>query len=262
MTMKMVARAAAILASATVSPVFLTPVLLSLLFLYTSSVAQGGEPEPKIATFSVVVCDPETGEVGAAVASMYPAVGKVVPFVKAGAGAFCTQHYSNAEFGPKALVMLETGMKPEEILTELLRHDPRPEQRQLGIIDMRGRTANHNPTQAGKNSDWWGYTAGKHYAVQGNTLAGREVLVAMAKACEETQGTVGDKLMAALKAGDDAGGDHRGRLAAGIRVDRPQVAGDPQRDGVWLALDVDKSDNAVNDLLKLYEDWKAKPRDE
>ncbi|MGC3971982.1 MAG: DUF1028 domain-containing protein [Pirellulales bacterium] len=250
--MMKVARAAAILACMTVSPAF----------RFTTSAACAGEPEPKIATFSIVACDPQTGEVGAAVASMYPAVGKVVPYVKAGAGAFCTQHYHNPEFGPRALVMLETGLKPQKILTELLRHDPRPEQRQLGIIDLQGRTANHNPTLAAATSNWWGYTAGKCYAVQGNTLAGREVITAMAKAYEETEGTVADRLMAALKAGDDAGGDHRGRLAAGIRVDRPLAEGESPHEGVWLALDVDKSDNAVNDLLKRYEEWKAKPRDE
>jgi uncharacterized Ntn-hydrolase superfamily protein len=184
----------------------------------------------------------------------------VVPYVKAGAGAFCSQYYHNPEFGPKALVMLETGMRPEEILAELLRHDPKPETRQLALVDMRGRAANRNPIGAAPSGDWWGGASGKYYAVQGNTLAGRQVVTAMAGAFEETSGPLADRLMAALKAGDDAGGDHRGRLAAGIRVDRPQAEGESRREGIWLSLDVDKSDNAVNDLLKAYEDWKAQSK--
>ncbi len=210
--------------------------------------------EPRIATFSICACDPKTGEVGAAVASMYPAVGKVVPFVKSGVGAFCTQFYNNAEFGPKALNMLELGMRPEEILAELLRNDPRPEHRQLGIVDMQGRTANRNPIAATVqgNGEWWGSAGGKYYSVQGNTLAGRKVIADMAAAYEDTPGSVADKLMAALKAGDDAGGDHRGRLAAGIRVAKPGV------DGLYVELYVDKSDDAVNDLVRQYAEWKVR----
>lgn len=237
-----------------VALVFAFVVLIAVPIVATfAGVVIAGEPaEPVITTFSIVGCDPATGEVGAAVASMYPAVGKVVPYVKAGAGAFCSQFYHNPQFGPKALVMLETGMRPEEVLIELLRHDPRPEHRQLSIIDMQGRSANRNPTAAPQPAEWWGGASGKYYAVQGNTLAGRKVIVDMAAAYEETAGTVGDKLMAALKAGDDAGGDHRGRLAAGIRVAKPDVA------GLWIELDVDKSDDAVNQLVKDYEAWKAK----
>lgn len=207
--------------------------------------------DPVITTFSIVGCDPETGEVGAAVASMYPAVGRVVPSVKAGVGAFCSQYHHNPEFGPKAISMLENGLRPEEILAELVRHDPKPEHRQLAIIDMRGRAANRNPTHAAPNADWWGAASGKFYAVQGNTLAGRQVVVDMAAAYESTAGTIADKLMAALKAGDDAGGDHRGRLAAGIQVAKPGV------DGLWVELYVDKSGDAVNELVAKYAEWKA-----
>ncbi len=229
----------------------------ALLFLPATLPLAARGAEPVIATFSIVACDPETGEVGAAVASMYPAVGKVVPYVKAGVGAFCSQYHHNPEFGPKALVMLETGMRPEEILAELLRHDPKPEHRQLAIIDLRGRAANRNPTGATESGRWWGGASGRHYAVQGNTLAGRKVITDMAAAYEETSGTLADRLMAALVAGDDAGGDHRGRLAAGIRVARAAEAGDPEAKDFWLELDVDKSDDAVNELAKKYTQWKA-----
>jgi len=208
--------------------------------------------EALIATFSIVGCDPATGEVGAAVASMYPAVGKVVPFVRAGAGAFCSQYHHNPQFGPKALVMLEAGMRPEDILAALLRDDKKPDHRQLAIIDLRGRAANRNPTAADENGLWWGGATGRHYAVQGNTLVGRTVIVAMAAAYEAAEGTVADKLMAALEAGDHSGGDHRGRLAAGLRVAKPGF------EGLWIEIDVDESDDAVNELMKKYQAWKSK----
>ncbi|MCE9603274.1 MAG: DUF1028 domain-containing protein [Planctomycetia bacterium] len=206
---------------------------------------------PKIiATFSIVAIDKENNVCGAAVASMYPAVGKVVPYARADVGAFCTQHHGNAKWGVPALDLLQTGMPPEQVLANLLKDDTKPEQRQLAIIDMRGRTAIHNPSEAGEKSLYWGAMAGRFYTVQGNTLAGREVLVQMSKAYEETKGSLADRLMAALVAGDCAGGDHRGRLAAGIRVAKKGVEGD------WLALDVDDSKDAVMDLAKRYAELK------
>jgi uncharacterized Ntn-hydrolase superfamily protein len=202
------------------------------------------------ATFSIVAVDPETGVCGAAVASKYPAVGKVVPSVRAGVGAFCTQHWHHPEWREPALDRLEKGEPPEEVLTELLRDDARREQRQLAIIDIRGRAANRNPSGADESSRYWGAMTGRYYACQGNTLNGREVITAMAQAYEETKGSVADRLMAALIAGDCAGGDHRGRLAAGIRVAKPGVPGN------WLELDVDKSDDAVIELAQKYAELK------
>src|SRR5580765_6545845 len=101
------------------------------------------EPEGGItATFSIVAVDPETGICGAAVASKFPAVGKVVPYVRADVGAFCTQHWHNPKWGDKALDLLEKGKLPEDVLGELLRDDPQRDKRQLAIIDMTGRAAN------------------------------------------------------------------------------------------------------------------------
>lgn len=197
-------------------------------------------------TFSIVAVDPATGECGAAVASKYPEVGRVVPYARAGVGAFCTQHYHVPAWGERALDALAGGQAPADVLGELLGDDQEPEQRQLAIIDMQGRVANHNPSQAGANSRWWGAMSGLNYSCQGNTLAGREVVVDMAKAFETTDGSLADKLMSALVAGDLAGGDHRGHLAAGIRVAKKDV------EGYWLELYADKSDDAVIDLWKKY----------
>src|SRR5205807_6309171 len=126
---------------------------------------------------------------GAAVASRYPAVGKVVPYVRGGVGAFCTQHWHHPQWGEKALDLLAAGKSPEDVLADLLRDDPQREQRQVGIVDAKGRAANRNPSGAEKSSEYWGAMTGKFYACQGNTLAGREVITAMSQAYESTPGT-------------------------------------------------------------------------
>jgi uncharacterized Ntn-hydrolase superfamily protein len=216
-----------------------------------ASLARVPQPEHGVSgTFSIVAADPESRICGAAVASKFPAVGTVVPHVRAGVGAFCTQHWHNPKFGERALDLLEAGKVPEEVLAELLREDKRMGKRQLAIIDVQGRAVNRNPHDADPGGDWWGAMSGRYYACQGNTLNGPDVVVAMAKAYERTKGSLADRLMAALLAGDCAGGDHRGRLAAGIRVAKPGVA------GYWLELQVDKSDDAVIELARRYVELK------
>jgi len=232
---------------------------LMLLFLGGCGGPSAVSQPPEVSgTFSIVAVDPNNGVCGAAVASKYPAVGRVVPYVRAGVGAFCTQHWHNPPWGERALDLLAQGRLPEEVLAELLRNDPQKDKRQLAVIDMSGRAANRNPANADPSGIWWGSAAGRFYACQGNTLTGCEVIQAMARAYELTGGSLADRLMAALVAGDKAGGDHRGRLAAGIRVARKGI------DGYWLELYVDKSDDAVTDLAKRYEalehDAKGTPR--
>ena len=205
-----------------------------------------GRRTPVSHTFSIVAADPHTRACGAAVASMYPAVGKVVPHVRAGVGAFCTQHHHVPEWGERALDLLAAGELPEQVLGRLLHADVQPGKRQLAIIDLLGRAANRNPYDADPAGDWWGAMAGKYYACQGNMLAGPGVIVAMAQAYEESGGSIADRLMAAVVAGDRAGGDRRGRLAAGIRV------ADPGRGGGALSLDVDSSSDAVEELARLF----------
>ena len=199
-------------------------------------------------TFSIVAIDPESGQCGAAVASKYPAVGKVVPFVRAGVGAFCTQHWHNPEWGALALDLLAQGALPEEVLGSLLMDDADREKRQLGIIDVHGRAANRNPSNPDEDGVWWGAFSGKNYACQGNTLAGMEVVTAMAAAFEATAGPLAERLVAALTAGDRAGGDHRGRLAAAV------IVAEEGREEPVVDLHIDESDDAVEDLRRLYED--------
>jgi uncharacterized Ntn-hydrolase superfamily protein len=198
-------------------------------------------------TFSIVAVDPETGECGAAVASRYPSVGKVVPYVRAGVGAFCTQHWHDPKWGDPALDALAAGKDPEQVLADLLKNDPNKDKRQLLLINMDGRAVVRNPARPDMPGGiYWGAASGRNFACAGNMLAGREVIDAMVRGFEGAQGSLADRLMAALGEADRAGGDRRGRLAAGIRVAKRGV------EGLWLDLQVEKSDDAVRDLELKY----------
>ena len=203
-------------------------------------------PDTLTATFSIAAIDPDTGTQGAAVASKANAACKYVAHARAGVGVFCTQHYSVKPWGVKALDLLADKKIPEEVLAELLKNDNAPGGRQLAVIDMKGRSAQRHPVDTSPSGSYWGGMSGRFYVCQGNTLTGREVITSMAKAYEETKGSLADRLMAALVAGDCAGGDHRGRLSAGIRVCKPDVA------GYWLDMHVEKSDDAIIVLHKKY----------
>jgi len=168
-----------------------------------------------VATFSIVGHDPETGELGVAVASRFFTVGNVVPWAKAGVGAVATQSYANTSFGWRGLELLESGLTPDEAMTVLLRDDDKPTRRQVGIVSANGLSA----TYTGEDClDWAGGRIGPHYAAQGNILAGETVVTEMERAFLETEGTLADRLYAALLAGEAAGGDSRGKQSAALLV--------------------------------------------
>ncbi|MBN9122151.1 MAG: DUF1028 domain-containing protein [Planctomycetes bacterium] len=174
------------------------------------------EPEPDVvATFSVVGYDPEAKEWGVAVASKFLAVGSVVPWAEAGAGAVATQSYANVTFGPKGLELMRKGTTAEGAIKALTDDDEGRDQRQVGMVDAKGEAF----TYTGKKClAWAGGKTGKHFACQGNILAGPEVVDAMAKAFEEAKGPLAWRLMASLEAGDKAGGDRRGKQSAAVCV--------------------------------------------
>lgn len=168
-----------------------------------------------VATFSIVARDPATGELGVAVASRFFAVGHVVPWAKAGVGAVATQSFMNTSFGWRGLELMEKGLTPEEVVKVLIRHDNNPGQRQFGVVSADGKSA----TFTGKNClSWAGGRHGPNYAVQGNILAGEAVVTAMEKAYLETKDTLAGRLYAALVAGEQKGGDSRGKQSAAILV--------------------------------------------
>ena len=173
---------------------------------------------PRPATFSIVAADPEAGEVGVAVASRFFAVGSVVPWARAGAGGIATQSNTNTTFGPRGLDLLERGVAPQETLDVLLRSDPGRDGRQVGIVAMDGRSATYTGTGC---TAWANGRAGPGYAVQGNILAGEAVVIALEKGFLETKGQpLAERLLAALVAGDAAGGDRRGHQSAALLVAR------------------------------------------
>lgn len=168
-----------------------------------------------VCTYSIAAYDPERKEWGVAVASKYLAVGSVVPFAKAGVGAVATQSYVNTTYGTKGLELLAEGKSAEEVLKTLLEADKDRDLRQVGMVDAKGEVANHTGP---KCLAWAGGKSGKHYTCQGNILAGEEVVVKMAEAFEAAKGPLAWRLMAALEAGEQAGGDKRGKQSAAILV--------------------------------------------
>ncbi|MCS6861243.1 MAG: DUF1028 domain-containing protein [Abditibacteriales bacterium] len=170
-----------------------------------------------LGTFSIVGYDPKNGDLGVAVASKFFAVGAVVPWAKAGVGAVATQSFANTTYGPRGLALMAEGKTPEEVIKELTASDSQKERRQVGMVDAKGNVA----TFTGKECiPWAGGITGKHYAAQGNILVGEKVVKAMGEAFEKTEGSLAEKLMAALEAGDNAGGDSRGKQSAALLVVR------------------------------------------
>lgn len=168
-----------------------------------------------VSTFSIVARDPKTGELGLAVASRFFAVGAVVPYLQSNAGAVATQASANVTYGPRGLELMARGATAEETLKVLLRGDANADSRQVGIVARDGSSA----TYTGPGCiPWAGGRRGPDYAVQGNILTGENVVVAMEKAFLETKGTLAQRIFAALKAGDAAGGDSRGKQSAALVI--------------------------------------------
>ncbi|KPV52098.1 fimbrial assembly protein FimA, partial [Kouleothrix aurantiaca] len=154
-----------------------------------------------IATFSIVARDPANGDLGAAVASKFLAVGSVVPWAQAGAGALATQALANIGFGPRGLALMAAGQSADAALAALLADDPDREQRPVGLVDAQGRAAAHTGAAC---FSWAGHHVGAGFAAQGNILAGPEVVDALAHAFTNADGELAERLLAALAAGDAA----------------------------------------------------------
>jgi uncharacterized Ntn-hydrolase superfamily protein len=168
-----------------------------------------------VETFSVVGCDPVSGEIGVAVASKYFAVGSVVPWAKAGVGAVATQAWVNFDYGIDGLELLEAGLSPKRVIDSLIALDPKSSKRQIGVVDFKGNAATFTGNEC---LPWAGGLTGSNCAVQGNILVSDTVVQNMLSAFENTRGELGDKLLAALLAGDSAGGDARGKQSAAMYV--------------------------------------------
>jgi uncharacterized Ntn-hydrolase superfamily protein len=180
------------------------------------------------ATFSICALDAAAGEVGCAVQSRYFSVGSVVPWAKAGVGAVATQAAGVAAYGPRVLGLLEEGLSPEEAVAAALAADDARETRQLGAVATDGRSASHTGTEC---LSWAGHRTGEGYAVQGNILAGEAVVTEMERAFLETGGSLAERMVSALEAGQAAGGDSRGQQSSAIVVERVGAASE-SREGL------------------------------
>ena len=213
-------------------------------------------PWPPVATFSIVGFDPETGEVGVAVQSRVFSVGNGVIWGEAGVGVVATQAIVDVSYGPQGLELLREGHSPEEVVKIILDRDPNPdperwtvEGRQFSVMSADGRVATHTGPRA---SDWAGHRVGEYSSAQGNILAGPAVVDDMIEAFENTEGHLSFRLLAALEAGQAAGGDTRGMQSAAMLV-----VGEDR--GVWLnndvvlRLQVDDDPEPIAELRRLVE---------
>jgi len=219
--------------------------------------ASGQMPDP-VATFSILGYDPATGEVGGAVQSRVFSVGNGVLWAEAGVGVVATQAIIDVSYGPKGFALLRAGMAPEAMVKAIWDSDPdpRPEQwtkhgRQFAVIDAKGNTAVFTGTKA---TEWAGHVQGKFSTAQGNILAGQPVVANMVTAFEATGGHLSSRLMAALDAGQAAGGDKRGMQSAAILIVGKGM-------GVWLnndtvlRLQVDDSPEPLKEMRRLVDGW-------
>jgi len=208
-------------------------------------------------TFSMVARCSKTSALGVCVSTAVPAVGNRVPHVEAGVGAIATQANTNILYGIHGLKLLKMGLSPQTALESMLKEDPGRETRQIIIIDRDGRTAAFTGTET---IEWKGHLIGKGYVVAGNMLVGSEVIEAMAQAFEGSEGELAERLMIALEAGQEAGGDKRGKKSAALLVASREQVGLPQ----LLDLRVDEHPDPVRELRRTFEghkEWmKKQPR--
>ncbi len=215
----------------------------------------GDGVDAEFSTFSIAAVDPRTGESGVAVTTRVPCVGNGVPWVRAGVGAVATQANTRTDYGKELLDLLEAGMAPEEALRQAVAADEGRDRRQVGVVDLEGRSAQH--TGPGAN-DWKGHRSGPNYATQGNLLVGAEVLEAVASTFEASEGSsrhLADRLIEALAAGQAVGGDARkGRKqSAAVLVADPRDGYSRRADGQTAHINVCEHPTPVAELRRIYE---------
>lgn len=241
-------------ASRQLSAVALWATLLSAIFFLRIDGVRTAAAAERIGTFSIVAHDSTTGELGVAVQSCVFGVGRRVAWVHGGVGAIATQAQSNESFGPDGLRLLEVGLSAEETLVWLLDHDPGRENRQVGVVDARGGVANWT---GGGCLNWAGDSVGIGFTCQGNILASGEVVSGMVRAYNETAGQeLARRLIAALEAAQEAGGDSRGQQSAAILIGRPHPQF-PEYAARYVDIRVEDHQQPIAELKRLYEIYES-----
>lgn len=225
--------------------------------------APGEGPDPWFGTFSIIAVDPTTGELGVGVQSRAFGAGAAVPYAKAGVGAVATQASANRRYGPKAIALLEQGLSPAEVVKRITDEDPGRDTRQVAVIDAKGQSAVYTGKRViDRNSDpkdlvhlggYAGHVTGETFSAQGNTLASDEVVKAMAAAYRAGKGSMAERLMDALDAGQSRGGDTRGMQSAGLLVVRPIPPGSDSTVESIVDVRVDDHEQPFLELRRLLQ---------
>jgi uncharacterized Ntn-hydrolase superfamily protein len=223
----------------------------ALILIAAGCVSPDPADDPIAGTYSIAGFDPATGDLGVAVQSKFFGVGTVVPWAKAGVGAVATQASANITYGPRALELLAEGRAPADVAAALIADDERRDHRQMGIVNAKGEAFSHTGRAC---LAFAGHRTGKDHAVQGNILAGEAVIHAMSAAFAEARKVEGselaDWLVAALQAGEDAGGDSRGRQSAALLVVRDK-AGYGGASDRYIDLRVEDHPDPTRELARL-----------
>ncbi len=209
--------------------------------------------DPFAHTFSIVARDPQTGEMGVAVQSHWFSVGTIVTWAEAGVGAIATQSFVNASFGPRGLEMLKKGMTAQQAVDSLLASDEGREFRQLAIIDSKGNVASFTGKKCVQPA---GNIVGDNFSCQANLMINDKVWPAMSEAFKKSTGPLAERMMAALEAGQKAGGDIRGKQSAAMLVVRGKSTGKVWEDRL-IDLRVDDSPEPIKELKRLLKVHRA-----
>ncbi|EMA50373.1 DUF1028 domain-containing protein [Halococcus thailandensis] len=203
---------------------------------------------PRPSTFSIVARDPEQDAIGVAVQSKFVSVGSVVPFASADAGAIATQSFANVAYGPDGLDLLREGRSASEVVETLTDADDQAPERQVGIVGQDGSIAAFTGADC---FEFAGDIQGENYTVQGNILENRATIEAMADTYESTGGGLPERLIAALQAGNEAGGDARGEQSAALYVVKPDGGYDGANDR-WIDVRVDDHESPIDELERVF----------
>lgn len=218
-----------------------------LIALVTIPCLYAGEKIRPVHTYSIVAFDKSTGELGVAVQSHWFSVGSIVPWVEAGIGAVATQSFVEPSYGPLGLELMRAGKSAEDSLAALLKADKNEASRQVGMVDARGKVAAHT----GKNCiPEAGHFIGDGFSCQANLMLKNTVWKAMARAFETTKGELVDRLLAALEAAEQEGGDIRGKQSAAVIVVKGKSSGVWWKDRIY-DLRVEDHPNPVPELKRL-----------
>jgi uncharacterized Ntn-hydrolase superfamily protein len=240
---------------------FVTTLVFSPLASAQEPAAWGRGPDISFHTFSIVAVDMSTGETGVVVTTRNPCVGNAVPWVRAGIGAVATQGGTRVEYGNDLLDRLARGLSPQEALDLVVAADEGRENRQVGVIDSQGRSAQwtgKNQYGAEKQGDWVHMRKGPTFAVQGNSLVGPKVVDAVAESFQVSEGSLralADRLIEALAAGHALGGDgrHGETQSAAVLVADPRPGMSRRPDGITVNINVCEHPEPVGELRRIYD---------